>query len=328
MDHVVGILGAGFISPTALIEPARRRDEVTVRAVGSRNEEKAQAFAATHRIPIAHGSYEAVIGDPEITLIYNALPPSEHASWSIAALEAGKHVLCEKPIAMNADEASQIAESADAAGLQVTEAFHDRYHPLFLYLLELKATGGLGAINEVAAEVSIQTRFNPDSFRHNPHTGGGALMEFGCYPVRWLRDVIGEEPLVTSASATLNPLGGDSRIEAELQFPGGARGTLLADGLSETPGVRSRLTVTGSHGKIQIENPIAPHTGHSIHEWIGDDYTVKTVGGRTSYDYQLAAVLSAIQTGTPTLTSSVDFVPNMELIEAIYASAGVDRSPL
>jgi predicted dehydrogenase len=328
MDHVVGILGAGFIAPTALIEPARRRDGVTVQAVGSRSKEKAQAFAAAHQIPVAHGSYEEVIRDPDITLIYNALPPSEHAPWSIAALEAGKHVLCEKPIALDADAARKIAASADVAGRQVTEAFHDRYHPLFLYLLELKTTGKLGAINEVAAEVSIQTRFNPDSFRHNPHTGGGALMEFGCYPVRWLRDVVGEEPSVASASATLNPLGGDSRIEAELEFPGGVHGTLLADGLSETPGVRSRLTVTGSHGKIQIENPIAPHTGHSIQEWIGEDYTVKTVGGRSSYDYQLDAVLSAIQTGTPTLTSSVDFVPNMELIESIYAAAGVDRRSL
>ncbi|MHA6669838.1 Gfo/Idh/MocA family protein [Homoserinimonas sp. A447] len=326
--HVVGILGAGFIAPTAVIQPSRRRDDVTVHAVGSRDLDKANAYALANRIPIAYSSYEQVIADPDITIIYNALPPSEHAKWSIAALEAGKHVLCEKPIALDAHEAKLIAETGLAAGLQVTEAFHDRYHPLFLYLLELTQSGRLGTITEVTAEVSIQTVFNPDSFRHNPRTGGGALMEFGCYPVRWLRNVIGEEPVVISANAELNPLGADSRMEATLEFPSGAKGMLLADGLSTTPGVQSRITVTGDHGKVEILDPIVPHSGHSIQEWIGDTYEVRTVGGVASYDYQLAAVLSAIETGVPSPTSAADFVPNMKLIDDIFASAGMVRTTL
>lgn len=328
MSQRVGILGAALIAPTAIIQPARRRSDIAVHAIGARSGERAQAYAAAHEIPISYGSYEEVLEDPDVTLVYNALPPSQHVPWSIAALEAGKHVLCEKPIALNEAEARRLAQASDRSGLQVAEAFHDRYHPLFLYLLELKSTGKLGTITEVDVEVSIQMKFNPDSFRHDPRVGGGALMEFGCYPVRWLRDLVGEEPVVSEASAALNPLGGDARIEASLQFPGGARGRLLADGRSETPGVRSRIIVTGSRGKVMVDNPVSPHTGHSVQEWFDDGYEVRTIGGRASYDYQLDAILAAMRSGVPALTGPADFVSNMRLIDAIYAAAGIDRSAL
>lgn len=328
LSHVVGVLGASKIAPVAMLQPARRRTDVIVKAVGSRSLEKAQAYATEHGVPVAYGSYEELIADPDITLIYNALPPAAHAKWSIAALHAGKHVLCEKPITMSGDEASALATTARIAGRHVIEAFHDRYHPAFLHLLDLRDSGRLGTITEVSAEVSISTTFNPDSFRYDPVAGGGALMEFGCYPVRWLRNIVGEEPSVTSASAVVNPLGADSRMEAALTYPSGARGHLLADGLSEAPGVSSRITMSGSRGKLIVDDPIVPHAGLRIHELVDGGDEVKTFDGGTSYDYQLAAVLTAIETDVPAATSAADFVPNMELIDRIYATAGMDRSSL
>src|SRR5690606_9244650 len=117
--------GAAKVAPVAMLQPARRRDDVIVRAVGSRSAVKAEAFASEHSVPVAYGSYEELISDTDITLVYNALPPSEHAKWSIAALEAGKHVLCETPIAMGANEATGLATVAAAAGRHIIEAFHD-----------------------------------------------------------------------------------------------------------------------------------------------------------------------------------------------------------
>jgi predicted dehydrogenase len=124
----VGLLGAAGIAPQAVIIPSRRRDDLAVVAVAARSLESARRYAATHGIERVYGTYEALLGQPDIDLVYVALPPSEHARWTIAAVQAGKHVLCEKPITMNADEAATVAAAADRAGRHVIEAFHDHYH--------------------------------------------------------------------------------------------------------------------------------------------------------------------------------------------------------
>src|SRR3954453_3465142 len=126
----IGILGAARIAPAALIKPARRVDEVEVAAVAARDRVKAERFASKHGIPTVHDSYESLLDDPTIDAIYNPLPNGLHGRWTIAALEAGKHVLCEKPFTANADEAEQVAEVEAATGLVAMEAFHYRYHPL------------------------------------------------------------------------------------------------------------------------------------------------------------------------------------------------------
>src|SRR5271168_5020574 len=147
----IGILGASSFAPTTLINPARGNDEVVVAAVGARDMEGAQAFAAKHGIARAHGSYEALIADPDLDAVYVLLPTSFHGRWTRAALAAGKHVLCEKPFAANAAEAREIAELAAASDRVVMEAFHYRYHPLALRIEEIIASGELGKLERVEA---------------------------------------------------------------------------------------------------------------------------------------------------------------------------------
>src|SRR5687768_16749663 len=145
----IGILGAARIAPTALIKPARAVDEVEVTAVAARDRAKAERFARKHRVPRVHDSYEALLADPDIDAVYNPLPNGLHGKWTMAALEAGKHVLCEKPFTANADEAVDVAKVEARTGLLVMEAFHYRYHPLADRVVELANDGTLGKIEHI-----------------------------------------------------------------------------------------------------------------------------------------------------------------------------------
>lgn len=321
MSVVVGILGAARIAPRAMIQPASKRRDTVIGAVGARSLERARDFAHRYGISRAYGSYHEVIADPDVTLVYCALPPSEHFTWSMAALKAGKHVLCEKPITMNADEAEILARAADGAGRQVIEAFHDRYHPAFRHFLQLVRAGRLGTVSHIRAEVMMKAKFDPDSFRYNPKMGGGALMEFGCYPIRWIRDLGGAQPRVVSASSIVNPLGADSTMRATFQFPGGAEGTILADGLADVPVVTSRISVVGSRGRADLEDSIASPADYRVSTWIDGAHETRAIGHCTSYDHQLSAVCTAIRTNSPAATSAHDFIPNMRLIDSVYRAA-------
>jgi predicted dehydrogenase len=321
----VGILGAAGIAPQAMIEPARRRGDTVVQAVASRRPGVAAEYAKRHRIPVAHEGYEALLADPEVDIVYNALPPSEHARWSIAALEAGKHVLCEKPFAMNAEEAQAMVTAAERHGRHLLEGFHDRHHPVFLHLLALRDEGGLGKIKTIKAEFAVTIPFDPTSIRHDPALGGGSLMDLGCYPVHWVRTVLSEEPdMVVAASGTRNPLGTDESITATLRFPSGVLADVSCDMGKNTP-FKALLTVHCEHGRVEIENPVLPHKGHSVRERLHGGFRHHTIAGGTSYDYQLAALLAVIEGKGKALTGGADAVGNMTAIDAIYAKAGFER---
>src|SRR5213593_4973843 len=150
-----GILGAARIAPMALVRPARRVTEATVLAVAARDPERARQFAARHGIPRVQPSYDALLADPEIDAIYNPLPNSLHAPWTIRALEAGKHVLCEKPFAASVAEAEAMAGAAERAGRVLVEAFHYRYHPLFARLRAILGSGELGVVRHLEAHFCI-----------------------------------------------------------------------------------------------------------------------------------------------------------------------------
>ncbi len=167
--HAIGILGAAGIAPRAVIDPARRRSDVVIGAVASRNADKASAYAAANGIPRAFGGYDALLADPSIDIVYNALPPTGHAEWSIRALQAGKHVLCEKPIAVTAAEAHDMVAAAEAADRVLAEAFHDRYHPAFAHLLALKPK--LGGIRSLVAEFRVDIPYDPANIRYDPSAG-------------------------------------------------------------------------------------------------------------------------------------------------------------
>ncbi|MBW6425067.1 Gfo/Idh/MocA family oxidoreductase [Rhizobium sp. XQZ8] len=320
--HKIGILGAAGIAPRSIIQPANRSKDAVIHAVASRRPGAAAAYAEKHGIAKAHESYEAMLSDPEIDIVYNALPPAGHKEWSIAALKAGKHVLCEKPIAMDAEEAEEMVAEADRAGRILMEAFHDRYHPAFLHLLDLKTSGRLGKLKSVRAEFYVDIPFDPKSIRHDPAQGGGAMMDLGCYPVHWVRSIMQAEPEILSAKGTINPLGVDQSMHVEMRFPDGTPATVIADIAS--PPFRGLLRLEGERGIVELDNPCLPHKGHSIREWLEDEpYREHTLGAGTTYDYQLAAMIEAVETGRLPITGGADAIGNMLAVDRIYQSSGL-----
>ena len=319
----IGLLGAAAIAEAAVILPARRRDDVHIGAVASRT--AAKQFAARHGIERAHDSYEALLADAGVDLVYNALPPSMHAEWTIAALRAGKDVLCEKPFTMTAAEAARVVAAAAESGRRVIEAFHDHYHPLSAWIRSTVESGALGRVHRAEAVFTGANPFAPGALRHEPALGGGALMDLGCYPVRWLRSLFPGPPAVVRAEATaLNPAGADLTMEAELAFDGGVTATVRAD-MAEGVPVRSALTLEAERGRLAVENVVFPSSGHSIRLELDAVPRVSTVAGRTTYDHQLEAVLEALRTGDPMPTEGGDPIANMAVIDAIYAAAGFAR---
>lgn len=324
----IGIIGAAGIAPQALIRPVSRRSDMEIVAIAARSLESATAFAQKHGIPHAYEGYSQLLAAVDIDLVYVALPPSEHARWSVAALEAGKDVLCEKPITMNATQARYVAAVAARTGHHLIEAFHDHYHPLTAAVRGIVDSGHLGEITQVDASFTADNPYSPTSIRHVPALGGGALMDLGCYPVHWLRELAGAEPDVTGARFIPNELGADLAIDAEMVFPAGpfahATASLHA---SMEPGVPFAATVlvTGSHGTLRVDNMVLPHLGHSVTTEIEGLIRTWTVGGQETYDHELDAVAHALTTGYAADTEGDDFVATMDVIDAIYAAAGVSR---
>ncbi len=202
----VGVLGAARIAPAAIVGPARRNPEVEVVAVAARHRGRAESFAAKHGIGRVVDSYEQLVSDPEVDAVYNPLPNGLHGRWTMAAVAAGKHVLCEKPFTANAEEAREVAAAAEGSGLVVMEAFHYRYHPLFARVLDLIATGAVGTVRHVEAQLCFPLLSAKD-IRWDLALAGGATMDAGCYPIHMVRHLVGAEPSVTSARARLRSPG-------------------------------------------------------------------------------------------------------------------------
>ncbi len=320
----MGLLGASKIAPQALIEPARRRDDCEVVCVAARDGDRARAYAEQHKILESTGSYEALIAHPGIDLIYNALPPHRHADLTIAALEAGKAVLCEKPFAMNATEAQAMTEAAERTGRPLIEAFHYRFHPMFGDILAQLRSGAIGKLCAIKSEFSVAIKYRPGELRHDPALGGGALMDLGCYALHWARTVAGSEPRVTQARSKLSEHGADLVTTAQLEFEDGVTAQVRT---SMAPGQRFKalLAIQGTEGILVARNPLHPHRGHSITIRKGLSIRRYTVPGETTYDHQLAHMIDVLKTNAPPLTGGADGVANMALIDAVYAAAGVAR---
>lgn len=318
----IGILGAARIAPKSLIPQAKRRDDCVITCVAARNPEKAETFAREYGIPHVVENYEALIRRDDVDLVYNALPPSRHAGLSIAALEAGKHVLCEKPFAMNAAEARRMADAAVRTGRHLIEGFHYRFHPMFQDILDKLQSGAIGRLCAMKAEFSVAIPYSPDELRHRPDLGGGALMDLGCYPAHWLRTVAGTEPRVVSARIKEGVPGVDLITEARLEFPGGVPARLRT---SMKPGqaFKALLAIKGSEGVLTAINPIHPLRGHSISIQRSGKTRRYTVDGETTFDYQLAHVVDVLSGRATPLTGGEDAVANMALIDAIYEAGGL-----
>ncbi|MGD0542605.1 MAG: Gfo/Idh/MocA family oxidoreductase [Tepidisphaeraceae bacterium] len=213
-----GILGSGNIASQFAKGMAFSR-RGTVAAVGSRRQKSAEEFARNHAIPRAIGSYESLIADGEIDVIYNSLPNSLHADWTIRALKAGKHVLCEKPLAMNAAEAEAMFDAARKAGRVLVEAFMYRSHPQTHALVEAVRSGAIGPLRLIRSSFCYRTRSIEGNVRFARQLGGGGLMDIGCYCINFARLFAGAEPTAIHAAVNFHPGGVDELAVATLVFP-------------------------------------------------------------------------------------------------------------
>lgn len=321
MSLRIGVLGAARIAPAALVKPASSHPSVSVAAVAARSLDRAQAFASRYRIPTAYGSYEELLTDPDVDAVYNPLPNGLHGRWTRAALEAGKHVLCEKPFTANASEAREIASLASASDRVVMEAFHYRYHPLALRVEEIVASGELGRLERVETAVCFPLPKFSD-IRYDYDLAGGATMDAGCYAVHMARVFGGETPSVVSASARLRSPRVDRAMTAELRFPSGHTGRVTCSMWSSSV-LRISAVVTGSRGSVRVVNPLMPQMYHRFGVRIDGVRRTEKFPRRATYEYQLDAFAAAVSDGAPVKTSAADAVETMTVIDEIYRAAGL-----
>jgi predicted dehydrogenase len=318
-----GCLGAANIAPTALVHPSRVVGGVVLQAVAARDPARAESFARRHGFARAEADYAAVVASADVDVIYNALPIDQHARWSIRALEAGKHVLCEKPFAMNSEEARSVLAAARASGRRVIEAFHYRYHPGFMHVLGLIQTGEIGRVTRIDAHFNIGVPDrNGAEIRHLPETGGGAFMDLGCYPLSWALMIADAPTSRIEAEATLTPRGVDETMRATLTFDGGAVAELSASMKLGVP-FSARLKVTGETGEIQLVNPITPHFGASLTLRTNAESQSFAVSRLSTYAFQLAAVVRALGTGEELPTEGAAILRQQEALDGVYQAAGL-----
>lgn len=317
----IGIVGAAGITETALIKPARGVDEVQIGAVAARDPARAAAFARKHGIEVVHPTYQALLEDASLDAVYVPLANSLHARWSIAALEAGRHVLCEKPLASNAAQAEEMVGAAHHHGRALVEAFHWRYHPVADRMIELAQM--IGPLERV--EASFCVSIPPDNIRFDLALAGGSFMDLGCYCMHMARTVVGSEPEVTRAVAVEGPAGVDVSMEAELSFEGGCVGVVSSSMVAQTSWPEAMaFRAWGRAGEMEILNPMAPQNGHRVRARLADGPSVdEVIDSATSYEHQLRAFCRVVDGSQVPVTGGADAIANMRAIDAVYEASGL-----
>jgi predicted dehydrogenase len=319
-DLRIGIIGAAKIAPMAVVRPAAQLPGITIAAVAARDPHRATDFAAKHKITTVHPSYDELLADDTIDAVYNPLPNALHAEWTLKALAAGKHVLCEKPFTSNEAEARVVAAAAEKSGLVVMEAFHYRYHALAEQMRTVAHDGRLGEISDVRTWMWFPLPKFSD-IRYSYPLGGGATMDC-CYAVHVLRLLGPGQPTVTAARPVLRAPDIDRAMEVDYEFPGGATGHSSTSMWSRRL-FRFSLRVTGSQGQMRVTNFIAPQYFNRLAVTVQGSTTRKRVRGEASYTAQLRAFAAAVRDGGPVLTPPEDAIVTMRLIDDIYRAAGM-----
>jgi predicted dehydrogenase len=318
-----GVLSTADIAVAKVIPGMRRGERSEVLAIASRDGERAKAVAASLAIPRAYGSYEALLADPDIDAVYVPLPNHLHAEWSIAAARAGKHVLCEKPLALTAAEAQRIVDACRDAGVVLMEAFMYRQHPSWIAVRELIAAGRIGRLQAVDSWFSYYND-DPANIRNILDIGGGALYDIGCYCVNLSRMLFGEEPRRVAASVVRDPvMGVDITTSGLLEFEGG-QATFTSSMRLEPD---QRVHIYGSEGRISIDIPfnIPPDRPTFISLAAGGDPPVAPAIERFEfavadpYGAEADAFAAAVLDGAPVPVPPEDAVANLAVIERLFA---------
>jgi len=316
-----GLLSTAHINRSVI--PALRASECShLLAVASRSQESADAYASEWEISRAHGSYEALLADPEIDVIYNSLPNHLHAEWTVKAVEAGKHVLCEKPIALNVEDVDAIADAAGKHRRVVAEAFMYRHHPQTLKVQEMVDSGSLGTLKLLRGSFRYEMEYE-GNIRADPSIGGGSIWDVGCYPISYMRAVFGAEPQEVFGWQLIGPTGIDDTFIGQLHFPGDAYGQF--DSSFVIP-FHVHMEFVGSNGTLIVPRPYKPGLDEKI-LLIRDGKTETIeVKGQELYLGEVEDMADAILEGKTPRISLEDSRANVAAILALLESARTGTS--
>lgn len=323
MEHKkvrIGILGAARIATKRLIPAIRLAANAEVYAIASRSPEKAAQNAAEHHIPVAHDSYEAMLQDPDIDAIYNPLPNHLHVPWSIKALEADKHVLCEKPIARDFDEAVSLFEAAKKhPSLVLMEAFMYRFHPQWEKTVSLIKEGAIGDLRTVHTHFSYFND-NPDNVRNVARYGGGGLLDIGCYAVSSARLLFGKEPERVSAVWDQDPNFEVDRLASGMLDFGSGYATFHC---STQQFYFQETVVIGTEGMIKLPWPFNPAEEKAASFYLEnkDGKREITLPVCNQFSLEVEAFASAIQQTLPTPVSAEESLANLRVLDAVGKAA-------
>jgi predicted dehydrogenase len=315
-----GILGAARIAPDALIKAAHNVPDAKVVAIAARDPKRAQEFATANGIPRVIATYDDLVSDPELDVIYNPLPNSLHCEWTIAALRAGKHVLCEKPLASNAVEAGRMVKAADESGKILGEAFHYRYHPLADRIRALMTDETLGRLVHVEGKFSVP--IPETNIRFDGSLAGGATMDLGCYPLHMIRYFSGLTPRVVSAKADTGPKNIDIAMDVDLELAGGVTAKMSC-AMKKDSVINATFMARGDRGELRVINPIAPQRGHQVTVKTEAGEKNETVPGDTTFTHQLRAFVKAVRGEAKFPTDGAEGIINMRVIDDVYRAAGL-----
>jgi len=315
-----GILSTAKIGTGKVIPAMQRGTHCEITAIASRDLERAKATATNLGIPKAYGSYEELLTDPDIDAVYNPMPNHLHVPWSIKALQAGKHVLCEKPIALTSAEAQTLVDEAQRhPHLKVMEAFMYRHHPQWRLAKRLVSEGKIGQLRTIDSFFSYYLD-DPDNVRNQADIGGGGLMDIGCYNISLSRFIFAAEPQRVLGTIEFDPVfKTDNLASGVLDFGVGTSTFTCSTKL--TP--YQRVNIFGTTGRIEIEIPFNAPPDRPCRVWHQQGSTLEEIVLDTCDQYTLQGDLfaRAILDDTPVPTPIADGVANMKVIEAIFASA-------
>ena len=317
-----GLLSTARIN-RALIPPLQVSKRNHLLAVASRSQANADAYAKEKKISRAYGSYEALLADPEIDVIYNPLPNHLHAEWTIKAVEAGKHVLCEKPLALSVDEVDAVQAAARKHGRVVAEAFMYRHHPQTLKVQELVKSGSVGTLKLIRGSFSFILSREEDIRLLDPAMGGGSIWDIGCYPISYARTVVGENPLEVFGWQVTGKTGIDETFVGQMRFAGDIHAQF--DSSFAIPH-HAFMEIVGSEGTLSIPAPFKPEVNERIFLTRNEKTETIKVKGQELYLGEVEDMADAILLGKDSRISLQDSRVNVAVIRALLESARVGKS--
>ena len=311
-----GLLSTARIN-RSLIKPLRASARNILTSVASRSQASAEAYAKEWKIERAFGSYEAMLADPDVDVVYNSLPNHLHAEWSIKAMQAGKHVLCEKPMGLTVAEIDAIAAASRQTGKVVSEAFMYRHHPQTIQARELVQSGAIGKLQAIRGAFTFPMKTDVN-IRLVPEMGGGSIWDVGCYPISYARFIAGADPLEVFGQQLTGPTGIDDSFFGQMRFPGQIYAQF--DSGFRTP-FRTHMEIVGSEGTLTITSPFKPGLQEQISLYREDRNEAIPVTEQELYIGEVEDMADCILLGKSPHMSLADSRGNVATIVALLESA-------